>query len=130
MNYSAVKDGKDPEIKANNLLIGKFMGEEINAEGLITNDNGRSWCGIFYHASWDELMPVWEKIGKLKSKNFSVEEMEITRKKCWIKALAIPYERPKLIALNFVEINECKTLIEATYKSVVEFIKWYNEQVA
>jgi hypothetical protein len=85
--------------------------------------------GYEYNKSWDWLMPVWERISKIKSKKISIEEMEICREKCWIKVLSIPYKKnTSFSSLNVVANNECKTLIESVYKSIIEFIKWHNEQ--
>jgi len=56
-----------------------------------------------YHASWDWLMPVVEKIDKVCG--IDIHEWDLS-------------------------INEalCTKDINILYKEVIEFIKWYNEQ--
>lgn len=85
---------------------------------------------IPYSASWDFLMDVWVKIGKIQSDKLLVDEMEVTRKKCVIKSYTIPYStKTKLIALNMIGdtypgmVPDLKT---AVFESIVEFIVWYN----
>jgi hypothetical protein len=54
-----------------------------------------------YDTSWDWLIPVVEKIKRAK---FILE-----------------------FGCRILPDNEGRSKIEATYKAVVEFIKWYNE---
>lgn len=74
---------------------------------------------VFYHSSWDWLMPVVEKIQAceiLTMQGFNVIIYNrVTEIKCrW---------SGKLIALM-----QDNTKIESVYTAVVEFITWYNKQ--
>lgn len=66
-----------------------------------------------YNTSWDWLMPVIKKIEEL----FGEEYQVITINGCSCK-IETPY--------NYIEFEEL-TKLEAVYKTVVEFIKWYNK---
>ena len=99
-------------IEENNRLIVEFMGQkdepfELPQFGYIkTNGDFKTEFMVSqlkYHSSWDWLMPVVQEIISLK--NVYAEE------------------RQKV----FEAIKPNK---EITYKSVVEFIKWYNQQKA
>ncbi len=106
-------------ISEGNSKIGKFMGKSF-----------KDPMNYMYDKSWSELMPVWEKISKLKSRKFSIETMEISKKTCYIKAFQsnIPYTKSiQLNALNCIDIEECDNLIEAVYKTIIDFINWHNK---
>lgn len=101
-----------------------------------------------YHSSWDWLMPVVEKINILKvynpdGKNLSLMStltvhMEICghyrQAHCSIigyitycHTLTIPYNYIR-VDLPSIFVHGKKTLIEATYEAVCQFIQWYNNQ--
>jgi hypothetical protein len=87
----------------NNELIAEFMGELMPVYWQFPSD-------FKYDTSWDELMPVVEKIEYV---GFHV-----------------------LIEQNYCRIGEeldirvwtVNQKIEAVYNAVVQFIKWYNSQ--
>lgn len=131
-----------------NELIAEFMGYKFTEDGYyllpialpqFRNSNHGEWCSqhevsfaeryweiiedaLDYNTSWDWLMPVVEKIERLE---------HINRE-----------GRYNVNSINFEENYTCivtdkgdsiiqaegETNIKATYKAVVEFIKWYNEQ--
>jgi len=127
--------------QANNELIARFMGWSPDNRHEKSGDfhvwtskeskNAILGCYLNYDSDWNWLMPVWEKIGKIKIESGCciIDEMEIRITKCYIKALPIPYTKNKsFIALNIIGDDGCEKLIDTVYKSVLEFIKWYNEQ--
>lgn len=65
-----------------------------------------------FNISWDWLMPVVEKIESTQPEGYNTL---IEGANCWIETEPISFE------------GMGKTKLEATYKAVVEFIKWYNE---
>jgi hypothetical protein len=70
-----------------------------------------------YDTSWDWLIPVVEKI----------ETIDINGEMVILEAIG---KRAKFIlefGCRILPDNEGRSKIEATYKAVVEFIKWYNE---
>ena len=118
-------------MKENNKLIAEFMGwknnngnyylpDEIDFIKLIETTIESNWCEILeeqdtcrleemkFHSSWDWLMPVVEKC---------LTTHEVQEGKDW------DYHYSQLHD-DLWSIN-----IETTYKAVVEFIKWYNENI-
>lgn len=113
-----------------NKLIAEFMGRcgkeypnmyWVNIEGIYwtTIENMK------FNTSWDWLMPVVEKI----------EAVERT-------VVSITYKQCVIIDENYADLSKSKEYrkerfeeiwvednnkLEATYKAVVEFIKWYNK---
>lgn len=68
---------------------------------------------LFFNTSWDWLMPVVER---LEAQNGA--SAEIRQAYCYI-----------VHHLTKTEFNfHAGSKLEAVYKAVVEFIKWYNEQ--
>ena len=111
-----------------NKLIAEFMGcihllPFKNTNSFKMNDNGTrteegKWYRLNelkYHSSWDWLMPVIEKIERL---GYAVN---IYEQECRI------FE-DRTIKPKYKKITYELTKIEAVYKAVVEFIKWYNKK--
>ena len=101
-----------------NKLIAEFMGvvfhddenQYYNADGLHIGNT------LQYHTSWDELMPVVEKI---EDEGYSLErnKQEDGDWQCLItKGYDIVHQK----------FSDCSR--EATYEAVVEFIKEYNDE--
>src|SRR5688572_15735915 len=106
-NREAMKD-KD---KSENEIIAEFMGYSQETQ---RND---AWCRDF-EWNWSSLMPVVEKIESL---GFAAIIM------CDSCCINRTYNR---LTKNYSQINALEeTKIKATYKAVVEFIKWYNQNV-
>lgn len=128
---------EDEEILSGNKLIAEFMGgiahgnffyqfpyefgyKETHDEGGFVG-SGPDSCWEFnelqYHTSWDWLMPVAEKIEQLKYtvyifNDYCRIEKEIGEVICHS---VYPHE------------PEPKSKIDATFKTIMQFIKWYNE---
>lgn len=83
---------------------------------------------LLFHSSWDWLMPIVEKIENI----FILHKYSVT--------IAIESDIPVIITVHFYQSDPTKqrlykqfrgispNRIEAVYKTVVEFIKWYNKQ--
>lgn len=114
-----------------NKLIAKFMGMQL--VGLRTNKiykiwrtrldcplyeraNGNKESDLWFHSSWNWLMPVVEKIESLGYP-------------FWIskKTAGITYSEKVDEESNKI-FNQGETKKQAVYQSVVEFISWYNKQ--
>jgi hypothetical protein len=89
----------------NNKLIAEFMGMNY----------GDPIESMEYHTSWDWLMPVVEKIEGLRDSKGNAYRFIIDMCNAQIEGANI-------------EILGGAFKLETTYKAVVEFIKWYNEQ--
>ena len=98
----------------NNQLIAEFMGftqeknigwydnDMLMSQNVYDSQDGNCFDELLFHTSWDWLMPVVSKCREESNAEDSHWE-------------AIYY------SLEGCDIN-------VTYKAVVEFIKWYNEQ--
>lgn len=131
---------KQQQITEGNKLIAKFMNHSI--WGFVRNElNTNTLRGLFspkefkkaekdgyklrfnYHSSWESLMPVFEKIEKLKDGTYkinssihqNIEGKHETR--FWTKELG-----------GLLVNNVSKNKMESVWKSCVEFIEWYNKK--
>ena len=114
----------------NNKLIAEFLGEtkqpfEFSQFGYI-NSLGE-WKDTFFdnqlkfHSDWNWLMEVVEKIENLQDENNHV-----------MYNVQIEQSFTEIIDNHTSEIViydiDADSKIEAVYNTVIEFIKWYNEQ--
>ena len=101
------------EVLEGNRLIAEFMAEEPE---VLMQDLKRAGTleSMHYHDSWDWLMPVVERIDSRTPYDPCVT---VEYNWCSIKTLNGEF--------NIEVVGNSR--IEATYKAVVEFIKWYNE---
>lgn len=111
-----------------NELIALFMGYKLGwwipgekqvKQYLSPNDKALYLKDFKYHCSWNWLMPVVEKIESLEltySNRPYFPRVELINKVCVIEL------RTETLAFPG------KSKIEATWTTVIEFIKWYNEE--
>lgn len=121
-------------MKTDNELIAEFMGWQRRPalfdiywkEG---EHHDKKSNQFFYNNSWDQLMPVVENISEphIKDNKIIRSGANVT---IMYKACNIHYDPDE----DFEDREEHEiqkqgeTKIEAVYKAVVEFIKWYNSQ--
>lgn len=126
------------DFKTDNELIAEFMGaiekrsrgrgsvgtgfyKMPNQENTYTFFDGSiHWTSMKFSTSWDWLMPVVEKIGKLYEKAFPTNEEFIKL----IKANKDPVDKEYIDVIS----TSIYTPISEVYEVVVKFIKWHNEQ--
>lgn len=126
------------EIIEGNSAIMEFMGYKLAGDGIgrpfnITKPGESDWYlaswsvegfhqylvdEIKYHSSWDWLMPVVEKIESMGHKTI------IGGGDFWGNYCNILHSNGSLDKA----MGQGETKIEAVYKSIVEFILWYNSQ--
>ena len=75
-----------------------------------------------FHLDWNLLMPVVEKINNLGGYEVHISPHTIT-----IKGEKAPIAKTDIYDL-FTIVGLNYSLIEATWNTVVQFIKWYNQQ--
>jgi hypothetical protein len=108
-------------IDFNNQLIKEFMGGE---HPIVTGANFTLTEYLshgLYHKSWDWLMPVVEKIDSLPETDFEMYpayESITERSGVAVRIWTSPGE--------ILVMPQGRSRIEVVYKSVIEFIKWYN----
>jgi len=116
-------------MRTDNDLIADFMGlipneyspgEYSKPEEYMETESGKFgwWETPKYDTSWDWLMPVVEKIGKLYEANFPKGDEFMRR--------ILAHEDP--IEKEYVDIisTSIYTPINEVFDEVVKFIKWYN----
>ena len=83
-----------------------------------------------YHSSWDWLMPVVEKIENMRDEIIDKVYVSINGTECglWnyfdVKDILREKGEPGVLRVK----NSDKTKIIATWRTVTDFIKWYNSQ--
>ena len=106
----------------NNKIIAKFMGYIDNGcseEGFLINPTtnyDEDIIELKFNSDWNCLMDVVEKIESL-GYNFNITSQNAT-------ALQ---NHSAIYQTNIYSVDGTKK-IQATYETVVEFIKWYNQQ--
>lgn len=119
-----------------NRLIAKFMGltnhHNDNSMMIRKTPQGNEVISIDklkYHISWDWLMPCIEKIRTIPSydRDKFGTKVIISGDKTTIKSGCCGDRKHSGLFFNKTLGGKFNTM-EATYKSVVEFIKWYNKE--
>lgn len=114
-----------------NKLIAEFIGISdftLNEfDKFLVTDNNKvigyfSYEDLKYHTSWDWLMPVVEKIEV--EQGCIIEIWLSLGKGCRINRLQPKGSNPITIPFSY----ESNSTIEAVWHTVVQFIKWYNQQ--
>lgn len=136
----------EKEIIECNKLIAEFMGFTPPKSGsnlltpekvLVAPDKKKSYISLNelkYHSSWDWLMPVIEKIENEKLGDIYLEindtnylnavvELEIVGNVCHVNLYGDMRTYGRWI---YGEAHSTK--LEAAYHTVIEFIKWYNNE--
>ena len=123
------------QIIDNNKLIAEFMEAKPNLYTLRKDGSRNYFYGIHvgniyekaikpkgmpFYTDWNWLMPIVEKIEQTEINKFgSGCQVTIMNNSCSILS--------SLSGINIL-LRVDKTRIKATYKAVVEFIKWYNKE--
>jgi len=124
-------NGNVDNMVENNILIALFMGWRIDNS---FPDKYRVYRGptggleldttFKYHTSWEWLMPVIDKIENLDVGDDYYRDVFVIMKKSTCKIYV------QVNSINdkyaYEEYYHKGSFIENTYKGVVDFIKWYN----
>ena len=128
----------EKEIMESNLLIAEFMGwRKDSTHGWLAKNEIDAWqyrdnYYFKYYVSWDWLMPVVEKIETIKTPSSETIKVIVgDNKSCVISSgtLATDGEVEILYCLD-KSFDKSSSKIKATWRAVVEFIKWNNSQTA
>ena len=88
-----------------------------------------------FHSSWEWLMPVWIKIIELEENStIKIDEICISKRSVFLRCYIWQEDHGWVEnhfyhdSINYNDGNELesKDLRQALYKTVLEFIKWYN----
>lgn len=130
----------DKQIKQNNILIADFMNLPKEGNGYFVENMPHIHASclipvdmLHYHYEWDWLFPVVERIEKTHNYFWSLECIGIGIYDFYFSQYG--FEDPDQLELPdglLVRSDERVTSfedakLEAVYRGVVEFIKWYNE---
>lgn len=116
---------KKEEINAGNKLIAEFMGWKEQKDptkrwfGSFKDTYGKLWRNnskepLQFHSSWDWLMPVVERVESL---GFGIT--------IGMGMYCVIQDDTSDTGIEFTGMEEGK--LQSTYKAIVEFIEWYNE---
>jgi hypothetical protein len=118
----------------NNKLIAEFMGLTVIDKKDITEKTDVTKYSVTeyqqYHKSWDWLIPVVEKIEQTITidKDFNEHhDLQVSWRVIIYDGTCEIYYSSMCYGQTLKFSRESTTKLEATYKAVVEFIKWYNE---
>lgn len=114
------------EIINGNKLILKFI-PRSGSQGS-SSDYGDKIPDVYlrklkYHSSWDWLMPVVKKIEQYQYADEAPVGEDYAPDFAYMRTFHSNMSR-----INSCTLFEAETQIEATWMSVVNFIKWYNQQ--
>lgn len=116
--------------KENNKLIAQFLGLTIITDGISLFDTNYKSLAK-YHESWNDLMPVVEKIENLEFGKWYVHiqgntvNIEDGNEGIGLWDFHINNEDP---TMSLFPSNKDLKPIEAVYIAIIEFIKWYNNE--
>lgn len=107
---------------ATNKLIGGFIGAKKWIDFTTLNMSNSPQ----YHYSWDALWPAIRKINSLgKEYQFAIFKTYLS---CTVEK---PSKFNKDFSFSHAEyITSEQTDLQAAYKLIVKFIKWYNEKIS
>lgn len=84
-----------------------------------------------YHASWDELMPIVDKIESIHDPHHGYFGVHISSNSCSIQGTNLHLAIKEGSTYGWVYMSDpnaiLETKIQSTWYNVVEFIKWYNQ---
>lgn len=129
-----MQQSNEPTIDEKNSAIARFMGITPVPAG--TKRLGdikpphESVVFLNYHEKWELLMPVVEKISKIKLLNHDNTECTDPRDVCHPITFAMPTEDGKQIMFRFkgFGLSIAETLIEAVHEACYEVAKYHNQQ--
>ena len=120
------------QIFKDNILIAKFM-DNWTDNGLepayyVYNHKGYQSNELLFHSSWDWLMPVIDKIESIGETKDRKRRFEINSHNCQTAVFKPKFEVFIVgCYLKSPEKEKASSKIEAAYKVVIKFIKWYNK---
>lgn len=123
--------GGDPAIDDMNEAIAIFDGWEKKSKREFVKDGQLMYVWEFkYHKSWEALMPIVEKISKIKLLKSDGSDCTDPQDVCWPRTWGMPTEDGKQVMVRFNghQCHEAPTLIEAVYMAVYSVIEFYNQQ--
>lgn len=125
------------DIVTGNKLIAIFDMPENSLDGdwIIWHDSHRTRqhaSALNYHENWNSLMRVLIKISLIpfpKENGWSEEDYKDFSAYPYPRTFGMRNPEGKfMVRLNANQLFEADTLIEATWLSVIDYLKWFNDQ--
>ena len=115
------------QIIQSNQLIAEFMGIEFDPEIHLfygyewdEHNNGVPEYEVYYHQSWDWLIPVVEKIETIIFENDEYYNFQILGG-CYVVIISSHGH-------ELITVDNGQSKLECAYLAAVQFIEWYNQQ--
>lgn len=109
-----------------NKLIAEFIGGITTDSKEWVNSEKKLVGRLFYHSSWEWLMPVLIKIGEYK---YPDKFPDGTYDYAHLRTFGMKSDEGKyLVRINRSQLFQADKLIDAAWEAAVDFIQWYNEQ--
>lgn len=112
------------EITEGSKLICVFMGGYVDGDDFYIGEDSNPYPDeVKYSTSWNWLIPVVEKITEIDitpAPNWTGYRVEIVPRG-YVKISGFPMET------IFTNVSVEGSLIMATFKAVIQFIKWHNQ---
>jgi hypothetical protein len=124
---------KQEEIIENNKLIAEFMKYDYDSTiKAYYNKDIELFCSedvLFFDTSWDWLMPVVEKIESSSTKEYYCFNLGLGKINAGFIGIFKEDVRKDSICRvkEVISVDNCTNRLDAVYQTVIEFIKWYNE---
>lgn len=113
------------EIKINNKLIQEFHTGKPKEKD--------KYRGVFYEEDWGWLMSVVEKIESIEDYHHGYFQVHISGNSCSIQGTNLYKAIKPGSTYKYVYMSDPNaifpTKLESTYCNVVQFVKWFNENL-
>lgn len=126
-------------VEGNN-LIAEFMGNKMNGDYYISGFNANfpttrlvHPIDLEYDENWDWIMPVWTKIIELETKDLVFDRVEIGKHSIFLHIFLWNKNKEWITqsfthtCFQFEEGKETENMLMVYWKTIVDFIKWYNK---
>lgn len=146
-----MKQTLEYDIEKDNILIAKFDDWEIEQLSPFAEELGKddifdwkrevrpktfenNYGGSFdYNTSWSSIMPVWNKIIALETNDLVFDRVEIGKYSIFLNIYLWNKNKEWIIqsfthtCFKFEEGKETENMLMVYWKTIVDFIKWYNK---
>jgi len=135
-----MKQTLEYDIVEGNNIIAHFMGNKMNGDYYISGYNSNfptkrlvHPSDLEYNENWNWIMPVWNKIISLETKDLVFDRVEIGKHSIFLN-IYLWYKNKEWIKQSFThtcfqfeEGKETENMQMVYWKTIVDFIKWYNK---
>lgn len=116
-------------------IIAEFMGlEDWGGRFVVSYEpiDSREPKDLFYHSSWDWLMPVVEKISRISTNGKEIihngEDSYLETYHLRTFGIVNSETNKFMVRINRFGLHQSNSLIKATFEAVIEFIIWHKEK--